>query len=206
TSLTLVQFAGAAETLTINSAYSLPDYTKFSAAATAGTSNRAFWVAFAAGDFNEDGRKDLVVQTGDPSANGLPFGAKVFLQTSSGGFQEKAEYLLPTVGITWEFVPGDFDEDGHWDLLLEESDNDLLLLQGNGDGTFRDPVYLGLSAAGFFAVADVNGDKHLDIMAGKLSGGVGVFLGSGNGTFALKDTLATQVTPSYPRRGEIMLG
>ncbi len=108
--------AGAAETLTLGPAHALPDYTKFAAATD--TLERGFAMAFAPGDFNKDGRLDLVVQTVDPLSPDLtPWGAKVFLQDSNGGFQEKNEYLLPTVGITWECVPGDFNEDGFLDIL-----------------------------------------------------------------------------------------
>jgi len=205
TSIALANFVGAAEKLTIAPAHGLPDHTRFVAADD--TIERGFGVAFATGDFNEDGRLDLVVQTVDPLSPSLtPFGVKVFLQDSSGGFQEKNEYLLPTVGITWDFVPADFNEDGHLDILMEEANHDMLLLAGNGNGTFREPAFLGLAAAGYYAVGDVNGDTHLDIVAGKLDGGVGVFVGAGDGTFTLKSTLAADVSPSYPRRGKILLG
>src|SRR5262245_48651776 len=85
---------GAAETLTISAAHALPDYRKFSAAA--GTVDRALCVAFAVGDFNQDGRKDLIIQTANPDPNELvPFGAKVLLQHADGAFVMKNEFLLP---------------------------------------------------------------------------------------------------------------
>lgn len=203
-SIGLANPAGAADHLTIAAAHGLPDYTKFVAAND--TSQRGFAVTFAPGDFNEDGRLDLVVQTVDVlSPNLTPWGAKVFLQDSSGGFQEKNEYLLPTTGITWHFEPRDFNEDGHLDILMEEANQDLLLLPGKGDGTFLEPAFLGLAAAGFFAVADLNGDRHLDIVAARRDGGVGVFFGAGNGTFTAASTLDADVTASYPRIGEIMV-
>lgn len=60
--LTLAHFAGAAETLIIGPAHGFSDYTKLTAAT--GNSNRLFIVGFAVGDFNKDGRTDLVVETG----------------------------------------------------------------------------------------------------------------------------------------------
>src|SRR5262249_6264049 len=157
---------------------------------------RFFVVTFAAGDFNEDGRPDLVVETCEPNPypDLWPMGAKVFLQQSDGTFKDGNEYLLPTTGITWDFVTGDFNEDGHLDILMEEADHDMLLMLGNGDGTFKDPAFLGLNAAGYFAVADLNGDKHLDFVAGSLDSAAAVFIGNGKGAFTLKTNLETQVT------------
>lgn len=103
-------------------------------------------------------------------------------------------------------MPGDFNEDGNLDILMEDSDNDMVLMLGNGDGTFQPPQFLGLAAAGFFAVADLDKDGHLDIVAGTRSQIVGVFTGAGNGTFALRATLNSPVVVSYPRYGEILIG
>jgi hypothetical protein len=203
--MVLGNLAGAAEKLTIAPAHALPDYTKLTAAI--GTSDRLFVTGFAAGDFNEDGQMDIVVQTGGSFAFPFhPFGAQTFLGQTNGTFTRGAERLLPNIGLTWDFVPGDFNEDGHLDILMEDADNDMVLTLGNGDGTFQPGQFLGLSAAGYFAVANLDGNKHLDIVAGNLDGTVGVFSGAGDGTFSRGAILDTQIQASHPRFGEILIG
>src|SRR5262249_26386215 len=90
--LAFANFARAAERITIEPAHALPDCFKLTAAT--GTTERIFIVAFAVGDFNEDGRLDLVVQTGAPLSVDLfkPLTAQVFIQDTNGSFVEKAEY------------------------------------------------------------------------------------------------------------------
>jgi hypothetical protein len=89
---------------------------------------------------------------------------------------------------------------------MEDSDNDMVMMLGTGDGTFQPAQFLGLSAAGFFAVANLDGDSHLDLVAGKLDGAVGVFTGGGDGTFSSITDLNTRIQASYPRFGEIQIG
>ncbi len=202
--LVLSNAAEAADSLKIEPAHALPDYTKLLLAGD--TDSRRFGNAFAAGDFNEDGRVDLVAHIHGPDPNDRQFAARVYLQDASGAFKEKSEYPLPNVGVlTWAFEAADFNGDGHLDIIMDDIGNDLVLMLGNGDGTFKPATFLGLGASGFFAVADLNGDKHLDLVAGNLDGTVGVFTEAG-GTFTLKATLATHVIPSFPPRGRIMVG
>lgn len=196
---------GANYTLAIAPGYSLPDYHKRLLAGDA--DSQRFGNAFAVGDFNEDGRPDLVVHLHGPDPTDRRWAARVYLQDNQGNLSEGRDYNLPSVG-EWTFgaTAADFNEDGHLDVIMDDVGNDLLMMSGKGDGTFWEPTLLGLGASGFFAVADVNADKHLDLMAGKLDGTVGVFVGAGNGTFTLKATLATQVIPYLPPRGRIMTG
>src|SRR6185369_12266692 len=149
----LANLACAADQLTIAPAHGLPNYEKLTAAV--GTSDRVFITGFAVGDFNKDGRLDLVVQTGTLSADFLPFGAQVFLGETNGMFTKGAEKILPCTGVTWDFATRDFNEDGNLDILMEDSPNDMVMMLGNGDGTFQAPSFLGLSAAGYFAVANL---------------------------------------------------
>jgi hypothetical protein len=195
---------GNSYTIKIESAHVLPDYGKSIAAGD--TFGRRFGNAFAVGDFNEDGRLDLVANIHGPDENNRAFAARVYLQEMGGAFAEKIEQPLPTTTWTWTYLAGDYNGDGHLDILMDDMGSDLILLSGNGDGTFKEPVALGLGASGLFAVADLNGDKHLDLVAAKLDGNVGVFLGAGNGTFSLKTTLESFVIPYGPPAGEILIG
>jgi hypothetical protein len=96
------------------------------------------------------------------------------------GFE--SAYLVANFGA---YVPewslGDFNGDGIPDLV-GNSNSDLLLQIGVGDGTFLPPV-TALSAAGYLAaIGDFNGDGHLDVLMN--SGSLTVYLGDGAGNFA----------------------
>jgi hypothetical protein len=98
-------------------------------------------------------------------------------------------------------VTADFNGDGKPDLAVTFSDNldaggrQLLVLMGNGDGSFtaRNLVDLGQS---FMVVAavDVNSDKKPDlIITQPFNGGSSVLLGNGDGTFQPGRTIGTGV-------------
>jgi hypothetical protein len=93
---------------------------------------------------------------------------------------------------------GDVNNDGKQDLILTLSDTgenvDLIVLLGNGDGTFQAPSYLVLESepglAGqtpLIVVQDLNLDGNLDLIFGNGE----VALGDGKGGFAL-------TTPLFP--------
>src|SRR5437870_3333430 len=80
------------------------------------------------GDFNEDGKADLVV--GDP---GFGERVSVSLGNGDGTFQPYVTYLT---GIhPFAIAIGDFNEDGHLDLAIT-CWRVVCILLGNGDGTF----------------------------------------------------------------------
>jgi hypothetical protein len=131
-------------------------------------------------DFNGDGKLDLVV-TGPHSSIRLgngdgTFGNPVFIGPQGFAFSSG----IPAVG--------DFDGDGKLDLAIPDvRDEGVIVLLGNGDGTFHDPGFYETQMFGApsVAVADINGDGKLDIV----TGGVSVLLGNGDGTFRILGTL-----------------
>ena len=90
---------------------------------------------------------------------------------------------------------GDFAGDGRLSIVtadegLDTVPGDVAFLQGNGDGTFQEPVFLRPGATGAVprsvTVTDLNGDGRLDILTANDSrngGSVSVFLGRGDSTF-----------------------
>jgi len=206
--LALPNLTGAAESLKIKPACALPDYTKLGLVTNTSSAFPATYGTCGLGDFNEDGRLDVAILVGVGNPVVWPLGVGVHLQTASGTFTNKTDYTLPNTGVTWDFIVADFDEDGHLDLILDDLGNDLVMLVGNGDGTFQEPHHLGLSAPGFPVAVDLNADGHLDLVAGTLDGSVGVFAGAGDGTFTREATLNSTINVSHKfvRLGQIMVG
>jgi hypothetical protein len=139
----------------------------------------------AAGDFNEDGKPDLVAAT----ISG-PEVALVLLGNGDGTFTRVAD--IPN---SFGFLRGrvaDLNGDKHLDFIGCGNGNIQAAL-GNGDGSFQAVVYLpNGSAPGAFLgcdVGDFNGDKKLDILGGDYAHNPGnlleplLFLGNGDGTF-----------------------
>jgi hypothetical protein len=121
----------------------------------------------AVGDFNNDGKADIVVSNGDSFGGGV----SVLFGNGDGTFQAP-KYItdLPEDGCC---VVADFNGDGNLDIAV----NGAVFL-GSGDGTFQPPIanpYVGGAAD---AVTDFNADGKLDLVAGS-----SVLLGNGDGTF-----------------------
>jgi hypothetical protein len=140
----------------------------------------------AAGDFNEDGKLDLV------GANG---GLQIALGNGDGTFAAPTSYAA--VSNTRYVAVYDINGDGHLDVIALGSNNQttyqsyLAVLLGNGDGTFQaaQTFYAGHESLGL-ALGDFNGDGIADIVTANagIDNTVGVFLGYGNGTFHARVT------------------
>jgi uncharacterized repeat protein (TIGR01451 family) len=141
----------------------------------------------AVGDFNGDGKADLVVS--NSNNNNLA----VLLGNGDGTFQTPVNYAVST---PISVAVGDFNGDGKADVAVANYLADTVsVLLGNGDGTFQAAVS---SNSGnlpqFVAVGDFNGDGKPDLAAANLnSGTVSVLLGKGDGTFqpAISNTVGT---------------
>jgi hypothetical protein len=164
--------------------------------------------AVASGDFNHDGKLDVVVANGCPPEGELPgqcattpAGVTVLLGNGDGTLGVAKAYLAAGDG-TQSVVAADFDRDGNLDLALANtclsntdcSTGGVSLLLGDGKGGFRvGPSY---ATGGLYSnsvkVADFNGDGFLDLaVTSECStancfgqGAFAVLLGKGDGTFA----------------------
>jgi len=133
--------------------------------------------ALAAGDFNGDGKPDLVV------ANSIDFTLSVLLGKGDGTFQARHDYAAGG-GPAW-VIAADFNHDGKLDAAISnETDDTVSILLGNGDGTFQARVdaVAGSGPRGI-AATDFNGDGILDLaVANSQANTVSVLLGAGDGT------------------------
>jgi hypothetical protein len=144
----------------------------------------------APGDFNNEGRLDLVFGVG-PKIGEPPTYLKVLLGEGDKKFRglPRFDYLIND--FARGFVVGDFDSDG--DLDFASSDDGGIsggsVFHGNGDGTFK-KVGNFSKGGGDLVEADFNGDGKLDLVA-EYGTGLYIFLGNGDGTFQKARRIAT---------------
>ena len=154
------------------------------------TTGPAPW-SVAVGDFNKDGKQDLVTANSD-------FGnVSVLLGNGSGGFGAKTDF--PTGTGCYSVAVGDFNGDGKQDLVTANyGDNaSISVLLGDGDGTFGAALNHGIRRSPYsVAVGDLNGDGKLDIAASDWgAGGVYLLLGDGAGGILAPARFATGAGP-----------
>lgn len=127
----------------------------------------------AVGDFNKDGKLDLV------AANRNSNSISVLLGNGDGTFQSAMNYATGTAPTS--VVVGDFNNDGKLDLAV--SGGGVAVLLGNGDGSFQTVVSYAVGT-GYrsIIVGDFNLDGKQDLAAAT-GNGVSVLLGVGDGTF-----------------------
>jgi hypothetical protein len=163
------------------------------------------------GDFNRDGRPDVVSAT-------LP-GVAVRLNNGDGTLAGEVLYRLAPTQTAFDPTPittvvGDLNRDGKMDVVATTStlrfdgyysdtggnlvpnyvtQGDVRVLMGNGDGTFSvsPVVYDAGGRRPFDAVlGDLDADGDLDLALANLDGSASVLLGNGDGTFAPRQAVA----------------
>jgi hypothetical protein len=105
--------------------------------------------------------------------------------------------VTASLGQARSMTCADFNEDGHIDIVLG-ADTGLALARGDGQGGFLPAVaFAPPSSMGYIhcVTADLNGDRHWDLVVADFAVGVKVFLGNGAGSF----TGYTTSVPSSPR-------
>jgi hypothetical protein len=124
--------------------------------------------AIVAGDFNGDGKLDLVVADETGSA------VLVLLGKGDGTFQPSISAAVGSDPAA--MVAGDFNNDGKLDIATANGDGTATLLLGNGDGTFtpasNSPYIVGRGPSAIVA-ADFNGDGKLDLAVANSLDGTG---------------------------------
>ena len=145
-------------------------------------------VAQAVGDFNGDGRADLVVVNQDSNT------VSVLLGNGDGTFQLRTDYATGT--SPWGVAVGDFNGDGKSDIaVVNKGANSVSVLLGNGDGTFQPGTDIALLLTPVaLTVGDFNGDGKADIAVATenvANDSMTMLLGNGNGTFQAPVTTVT---------------
>ncbi|CAM4827581.1 unnamed protein product [Rotaria magnacalcarata] len=143
----------------------------------------------AVGDFNNDGRMDIVV------ANTGTDNMGVFLLYDNGTFASQVTYPTGYGSAPHMVVVGDFNNDHQLDIAVANfGTNNIGILLGNGDGSFTNQTSIETKPSHplCLAVGDFNNDKQLDItIANYGTNSIGVHLGFGNASFIKQITLST---------------
>jgi hypothetical protein len=158
------------------------------------------------GDLNGDGKLDVVATTWtsrfdrysyDNDGNLIPIfvdegHVRVLLGNGNGTFTVSPATYDVGEPRPFEAVLGDLDADGDLDLVLSNLDGSASVLLGNGNGTFAPRQAVAVFGTQDVDLADLNGDRKLDLVTGSFSSNtLCVLLGNGNGTFQTVQAVAS---------------
>lgn len=143
------------------------------------------------GDFNGDGKLDLIVSYAQSLDSPGPTGLMFVPGNGDGTFGTPVPFSQLAEGTLFA---ADLNHDGKLDLILGVAGGGTVFL-GNGDGTFKQiPLNLGLFSGYIAALVDVNGDGYPDLVT--CGDGASVYAGNGDGTFQTSP-LYTSAIPQY---------
>jgi|HubBroStandDraft_1064217.scaffolds.fasta_scaffold10260_2 hypothetical protein len=139
----------------------------------------------AVGDFNHDGRQDLLTDQGGEITSFLGAAGRAFTRRQSVALPCKNSCVF---GST--LAMGDLNNDGRLDFAAL-ANGELFTYMGNGNGTFRlaaDAAVSTLYPYSFpnlpISIEDINGDGRKDVILAPDEGIMPVYLGRGNGTLS----------------------
>jgi len=137
----------------------------------------------ASGDFNGDGKPDLVD------------GSALYLGNGDGTFG--APRVLPASGVY--VAAGDLNGDGKLDVVVASPTlPQISVMLGNGDGTFQTAANIPTATVTSITIADVDGDGKPDLVLGNCCGRsseASYLPGNGDGTFGTETFLLTGPNP-----------
>lgn len=142
-----------------------------------------FATVLASGDFNGDGKTDLVV--------GL--GPAVLYGKGDGTFTSGPSFSLNADSA----VVGDFNHDGHLDVAVANYNTGVYAIWGQAGGTFAAPKLIFPFGASYIQAADLNHDGYLDLIAAS-SSTFAVYSNQRNGTFSSPRVVAATGNSYYP--------
>jgi hypothetical protein len=145
----------------------------------------------AVGDFNGDGKADLVTVNDANYVHSI----SVLLGNGNGVFGAKTEFT--TVTASAAVAVGDFNGDAKQDLVTANGSDDTVSVRlGRGDGTFKAKTDFAVTDPVFVVVGDFNGDGNKDLATGSWADKhTSVLLGDGSGGFGAATAFETGCSP-----------
>jgi phospholipase C len=149
-------------------------------------------MTIAVGDYNGDGRADLIV------VNNAESDTAMLLGNGDGTFFQTPTGPQPGLGAI-AIGQGDFNGKGNADVAIaNEQANSVSILTGFGDSSFTEanPLTTGNSPSSV-VIADFNGDGKLDVaITNQADSTITIFTGNGDATFNTGGTYATGTGPT----------
>lgn len=152
-------------------------------------------IAMISSDFNADGNLDLAI------VNRTTNNISILLGNGKGAFTQATNSPIAVGKLPVAIASGDLNNDSKPDLaVLNQTDNTITVLLGNGDGTFtaatNSPLATG-QAPTSITIADFNADGNLDIAStDPQTNSISVYLGLGQGLFAPAFQLPVGTNPT----------
>ena len=153
------------------------------------------WKIVGTGDFNGDGRDDILWRNDDGTLSD-------WLGTASGGYTPNNANSLIQIATRWHVAgTGDFNGDGNSDILWVSDSGEVSDWLGNSAGGFS-----ANNGSAFTQVAtswhvqgtgDFNGDGRDDILWRNDDGTIGDWLGTASGGFTVNGSLLTTIANSW---------
>lgn len=140
-------------------------------------------------DVDGDGDLDVVV------ASENDYSLYLMINDGTGTFGDALEFAHSNSGDgRYALGAGDMDGDGIFDLVVGTTEGRLLVLKGNGDGTFTQSDDAASGGYGWkLALGDVNNDGKLDVaQANGYDNNGSISLGNGDGTLQAADIYTFQ--------------
>jgi VCBS repeat protein len=134
--------------------------------------------SFTLADFNHDGHLDIAAACFAGNEVVVHWGK------GDGTFPQRTE--IPVPGGPRYLAAGDLNEDGWPDLVVSSYGEGAIYVLMNQAGQLASQPLSRFEGAAFVALADLNGDRHLDLVASlRIQGtyGLAIFWGKGDGTF-----------------------
>jgi hypothetical protein len=163
---------------------------------------------FALADLDGDQHLDLVTTSGMMVSDAAPGRLFFYQGMGNGTFAEPDHEGWPVPSDPRLALVNDLNSDKYLDLVLVHGrENKLTTLFNDGLGKFSKQVPINIKMTAFTVVAtDVNGDKHLDLVASTVDSRnpphpsrIEILAGDGKGRFHTNETWAIPIAPASYR-------